>query len=339
MISGNVTIEALEYVLPPQILTSDEIEEEMRGTLNRLKLPRGLLTMLTGIRERRVWSAGERPSDVATMAAQKVFSASGIAPGDIGCIINTSVCRDFIEPSVACLVHGNLKLPSSCMNFDVGNACLGFSNAIHILTLMIEAGQIRYGLIVNGETSGNVVSATLDRLKNPAATIETFQEQFATLTLGSGAVAMILGPRDGSRTNHVINGMVTLSDTRFSRICVGQSEYMKTNTLEVMNQGVRLAHETWELARSLLPNWSDDAIDRYVPHQVSVKNIQLMCDKLGISPEKQQLNYMTLGNIGPAAIPITLKMADEEGRFHPGSHVALLGIGSGLNCSMASITW
>ncbi|HOY68309.1 MAG TPA: 3-oxoacyl-ACP synthase III [Candidatus Ozemobacteraceae bacterium] len=339
MISGNVTIEALEYVLPSQILTSAQIEEEMRGTLNRLKLPRGLLTMLTGIRERRVWPAGELPSDVATKAAMRVISASGIAPESIGCIINTSVCRDYIEPSVACLVHGNLGLPSSCMNFDVSNACLGFSNALHILALMIEARQIRYGLIVDGETSGRVVATTIDRLKHPTATIETFQDEFATLTLGSGAVAMILGHRDESRTNHVINGTVTLSDTRYSRLCVGQPDYMKANTLEIMNQGVRLAHETWELAHSQLHNWNDDTIDRYIPHQVSVKNIQLLCDKLGISPEKQQLNYMTLGNIGPAAIPITLKMADEEGRLRQGAHVALLGIGSGLNCSMTSITW
>jgi acyl-CoA:acyl-CoA alkyltransferase len=32
-------------------------------------------------------------------------------------------------------------------------------------------------------------------------------------------------------------------------------------------------------------------------------------------------------------------MAEEEGRMGPGDHVALMGIGSGLNCTMMSITW
>jgi len=46
-----------------------------------------------------------------------------------------------------------------------------------------------------------------------------------------------------------------------------------------------------------------------------------------------------LGNIGPAALPISLAQAAEAGRLQPGDHVGLLGIGSGLNCSMMSVTW
>ncbi|HNW34321.1 MAG TPA: 3-oxoacyl-ACP synthase III [Candidatus Ozemobacteraceae bacterium] len=339
MLSGNVTIEAVEYELPPQVITSGEIEEAISGTMNRLKLPMGLLRMLTGISERRAWPAGEMPSDVATLAARKVIHASGINPEEIGCIINTSVCKDYIEPSVACLVQGNMKLSPRCLNFDISNACLGFFNAMHVLMLMIEAGQIKYGLIVNGETSGRVLSATLDRLKRPDTTMDSFRENFATLTLGSGAVAMILGHKDTSRTHHLINGLVNLSDTRYNRLCVGQPDFMKANTLEIMNQGVRLAHETWVLSQATLPRWSNDTIDMYIPHQVSSKNIELLNKSLGINPEKQHLNFMTHGNMGPASIPITLKMAEEKGRIRSGDHVALLGIGSGLNCSMMSITW
>jgi 3-oxoacyl-[acyl-carrier-protein] synthase-3 len=32
-------------------------------------------------------------------------------------------------------------------------------------------------------------------------------------------------------------------------------------------------------------------------------------------------------------------MAEEAGRLKAGEQVALLGIGSGLNCSMMSVTW
>ena len=49
--------------------------------------------------------------------------------------------------------------------------------------------------------------------------------------------------------------------------------------------------------------------------------------------------YPEFGNIGPAAVPITLSKAAESGRLHKGSRVALMGIGSGLNCSMAEIIW
>jgi hypothetical protein len=38
-------------------------------------------------------------------------------------------------------------------------------------------------------------------------------------------------------------------------------------------------------------------------------------DKLGLTPEKHHLNFPTLGNIGPAAVPITLSQAAESGRI------------------------
>ncbi|NCB40132.1 MAG: 3-oxoacyl-ACP synthase III [Erysipelotrichia bacterium] len=339
MISGNVTIEAVEYELPSLVITSEQIEEEIRETMRRLGLPKGLLRALTGIGERRVWNGEFMPSDVATLAARKVIETSGIDPEEIGCIINTSVCRDYIEPSVACLVHGNLKLSPGCLNFDISNACLGFLSAAQVLMMMIEAGQIKYGMIVNGEVSGKVLASTLDRLRQPDTTIEMYRDNFATLTLGSGAVAMIVGHKRYTRTNHQINGIVSLSDTRYSRLCVGQPDFMKADAAEIMNRGVKLAHETWLLAQETLPLWHDDTIKIYIPHQVSSKNIQLLNATLGITPEKQHLNFMDYGNMGPAAVPVTLKMAEEKGRILAGDHVALLAIGSGLNCSMVSVTW
>ena len=103
--------------------------------------------------------------------------------------------------------------------------------------------------------------------------------------------------------------------------------------------GVALAKQTWELASSTLANWSDAQIDAYMPHQVSQRNMDVLNEKLGLTPEKHHLNFPTLGNIGPAAVPITLSQAAASGRIHAGHHVALMGIGSGLNCSMMSVSW
>ncbi|MGD8369436.1 MAG: 3-oxoacyl-[acyl-carrier-protein] synthase III C-terminal domain-containing protein, partial [Desulfobacterales bacterium] len=107
----------------------------------------------------------------------------------------------------------------------------------------------------------------------------------------------------------------------------------------VLVHGVQLAHETWKTACSELENWRDETIDLYIPHQVSRRNMDVLCKTLGIGPEKFHLNFPTLGNIGPAALPITLAQAEEEGRTADGAHIALMGIGSGLNCTMMSVTW
>ncbi|MBW2623344.1 MAG: 3-oxoacyl-ACP synthase III, partial [Deltaproteobacteria bacterium] len=44
-------------------------------------------------------------------------------------------------------------------------------------------------------------------------------------------------------------------------------------------------------------------------------------------------------NVGPAAIPITLSKVLEKGRIDKGDRVALMGIGSGLNCAMMEVLW
>jgi len=339
MKSGNVTIEAVAYELPPRRVSSASLEGRISTTMERLKIPPGTIVGLTGIVERRFWDPGTMPSEVATRAARKVIDRSGIDPDLIGCLVNASVSKDYIEPSVACLVHGNLGLSASCINFDIGNACLGFVNAIVAVSLMIETGMIRYGMIVDGEGSQDAVGATLKRLASERTTEKEFRENFATLTLGSGAVAMILTHRRYSQTGHVINGEVTRAATQHSRLCLGQPDRMIADAHGVLVHGVQLAHDTWKTACSELENWRDETIDLYIPHQVSRRNMDVLCKTLGLEPEKFHLNFPTLGNIGPAALPITLAQAEEEGRTADGAHIALMGIGSGLNCTMMSVTW
>ncbi len=334
-----VTIEAIAAILPPHHISSLELEQEIAGTLERLGVPLGNLERLTGIRERRFWDLGVMPSEVATLAAEEAIAAAGVDRSRIGCLINTSVSKDYIEPSVACLVHGALRLPDTCRNFDIGNACLGFIDGVEHIALMIQAGLIEYGLVVDGERAREPVEATLEKLKQPGVSEEVFRKNFATLTIGSGAAAMVLTHRDRTRTGHVINGAVSLADTRHNRLSLAQRFGGETDSQALLSAGVALAKKAWPLAVEQLPNWSDETIDLYAPHQVSVRHIAALNKALGLTPEKVFLNVQELGNTGPAAVPITLKMAQDAGRLWPGAHVALLGIGSGLNCSGMSLSW
>ena len=80
-------------------------------------------------------------------------------------------------------------------------------------------------------------------------------------------------------------------------------------------------------------------LDQFILHQVSKQHTDSLMKLLGLDPEKIYRIYPEFGNIGPAAVPITLARAVEMGRIKKGDRVALLGIGSGLNCSMAEIVW
>ena len=222
---------------------------------------------------------------------------------------------------------------------DFANACLGFMNGVEVAGQMIEAGLVDYALIVDGENSGDIVENTLRRLLAPDATSQDFWDNFATLTLGSAAVAMVLGRADRSRTSHRVNGSVGLADTDNNRLCIGTSERMVTDSTKLLKAGVALARRTWVRAAEELPGWNAAQIDQYICHQVGKAHLTALCDALSIPFARCFPTYMTFGNVGPAAVPLTLALAEEAGRVRPGDHVALMGIGSGLNVSMMSVTW
>jgi 3-oxoacyl-[acyl-carrier-protein] synthase-3 len=192
----NVVIQSLCAVDPPIRVTSREIEIKLKPTLDRLGVRDDLLEQVSGIGVRRFWEKGTSPSDAATLAAEKALDDSGIDRQKIGVIINTSVCRDYLEPSTACIVHGNLGLSENCLNFDVGNACLAFMNGMDIAARMIERTEIEYALIVDGESSRPITEDTIDRMLNPDIKEQQFRAEFASLTLGSGAAAMVMARKE-----------------------------------------------------------------------------------------------------------------------------------------------
>ena len=126
----SVCVEALSYVLPPHVVTSDEIETRLAPVYDRLHLPAGRLELMTGIRERRFFDPGTRPGLISGQAAQAAVKASEIDPKHFGALVHGSVCRDQMEPATANAVHLAAGLPGDCLVLDVSNACLGLLNGM-----------------------------------------------------------------------------------------------------------------------------------------------------------------------------------------------------------------
>lgn len=334
----NVSIVGLAHVDAPHRIPSVDLERRLGPAAERLGMRSDLLTLLTGIQARRFWDEATQPSDAATKAARKAIEQAGISHSQIGVLVNTSVCRDFIEPSTACLVHGNLGLSESCQNFDVGNACLAFLDGIRIAGHMIERGEIDYGLVVDGESARFVVEETLRRLEGPGCDLKMFRDNFATLTLGSGAAAMVLGRADRHPEGHRILGSVSVAATQYNRLCQGQVDRMITDAGALLVAGLEIAARTWRKAVEIL-GWSTDALDELVIHQVSSVHTIKLVETFGFDMSKVLAIFPEFGNMGPASIPTVLSKSAEAGRLHRGSRVALMGIGSGLNCSVMEVRW
>ena len=330
----NTAVLSVCAVEAPVVVTSASFDERLSGTYQRLGMKAGMLEKLAGVRERRWWPEDVTFADAAAMAGAKALAEAGTDPAQIGVMINTAVSREHLEPSTAVAVHHQLGLPTSCLNFDLANACLGFVNGIQLAGTMIDAGQADYALIVNAEGSRHTQEVTLQRLAAPEATAADLRAQFATLTLGSGSAAMVLGRADRHPEGHRVVGGVSRAGTEHHDLCVGDLTRMRTDSKRLFEAGLALALETWRDARTTF-DW--DQVDWFFAHQTSVVHIQAMASALGVDPGRFPMSLPSYGNMGPAAVPFTL--AKHLDRLQSGDRVLLLGIGSGLNTSYAELTW
>jgi 3-oxoacyl-[acyl-carrier-protein] synthase-3 len=345
----NVCIEALGYELPDTSVTSLELEQRLEPVYEKVNRSFGRLELMTGIRERRFWDEKMPPSDASTKAAAKAIDKSGIDKEQIGCLLHTSVSRDFLEPATAFVVHDSLGLPPSALIFDISNACIGFINGMVTLANMIELGQVKAGIVVGAESSRRLIDATIDQLLNDAdVTRAKLKEGFASLTLGSGAVAAILTHRSISNSEHRLTGGAVRTASQHNGLCRVDADTcfydpdshpdMHADFQAILKNGLGLVADTWGVFEKEI-GWTKAEVDKVFSHQVSLVHQELLFRTLDIDPSKGFATVGYLGNIGSCSLPISFAIGIEQGRVDPGDRVVLMAAGSGLSSIMLGLVW
>lgn len=341
----NVRIAAFGHALPEEPVTSLELEERLGPVYERLRLRAGRLELMSGIRERRFWRPGTRPSDAAARAGRAALEKSGVDSERIGCLVHASVCRDFLEPATATVVHRELGLPPACTVFDLSNACLGVANSMVVVAGMIERGEIEAALIVAGEDGRALVEETIRAsLADEELTREGFKQAFASLTIGSGGAAVVLERAEPGDERGSLLGGAVLAATEHNVLCQGDRDgsgagpLMTTDSEALLQAGNELAGRTFELLLGEL-EWTRESIDRVVTHQVGSAHRRLLFETLDLDPTRDFPTVETLGNVGSVSLPLSFSMAVDAGHVREGDRVAMLGIGSGLNCLMLGVRW
>ena len=344
----HVCLESFGYVLPENVVTSAQIEQELAPVYERFGVHEGRLELMTGIRERRFWDQGTLPSDASSRAGRRAMEASGVSPEEIECLIHASVSRDFLEPATASVVHDNLSLSPRAVIYDISNACLGFLNGVISLANMVELGQVKRGLIVAGESSRNLVRTTIDQLlKATKLSRQEFKVAFASLTIGSGAVGLVMAHESVSRSGHHLLGGAVRTASEHNDLCRSSTDTgfdaqasmsMQTHAETLLVSGCRLAQDTWHAFKQAL-GWSGDDVDRTYCHQVGVTHRDELCKALELDPARDFSTFEFLGNVGSVSLPLTMAMGIEQEPPRRDARIAMLGIGSGLNSVMLGVRW
>lgn len=316
-----VCISSTGLYLPPRIQSSAELSD-LIGRSEDWILSR------TGVRQRRV--AEER---MDLLAARAALDAIGDGPRP-DCIINASLTPVQLIPDSAVFIQKALGWEAvPC--WSVHATCLSFVVALLNASALIEAGVYRRILVVSAEAG------------TPWRNME--QPESAALFGDAAAAAVIEQSRGESAVQDwIMHTWPDGSDLTEFRGCgmrhpPGHPDTSSDDNLFNM-QGPKvfrmvLMHISRVLRTLFERNGlTFDDIDLFVLHQASGPGMEAFV-KLGFPREKIVNIVADYGNCVAASIPMTLAMADGQGRLRRGDRVLIGGTGAGLSIAFALLQW
>lgn len=300
-------------------------------------LPAGWAERRSGVRERR-WAdpQGETNAYMGAQAARMALDAAGLAPREIGLLLNASGSQQQPIPDTSAFVLEALGLAGT-PGFSVHATCLSFLLALDTAAALIAAGRHERVLIVSSE----IGSVGLNPREPESATL-----------IGDGAAAVVIGrsPPGSPSALHTARLETYPEGARHTQIPGGGTQRPPTDPAATptdfsfqMDGGrvLRMAREhAGAFLERLHPGLSTGLAGTHlvVPHQASLVGLKLLT-RFGWPEDRVVVTLPDLGNCIAASLPLTLHEAIVSGRLERGQRLLLVGTGAGFSLGGALLTY
>ena len=274
--------------------------------------------------------------EAAIDAGKRALDEAGVRPDQVGLLINTSVTRRTSSRRVAVRLHHGLGLPSSAINFDIANACLGFVNGMTLAAQLIDAGQIDYAIIIDGEDVDDVQVNTIDRLLTEGLhRARRLHERVREPHPGLGAAAAVIGRADLHPEGHRILGGVTRAATEYNDLCVGSVDGMFTDAKALLKRGMELVVSGLERGQARLELVAHGPLHHAPGQRRAHRRVR---QGRRHRPQARAPHLPDPRQRRPGVDP---DHARRESRrpSRKGDRVLLMGVGSGINTAMMELAW
>ena len=216
---NRVHIESIGYELPPVVVSTAELERGCARLRGARACPRAARTAHRHRRAALVGAGLPALARAPRPPRRRRWPPPTSRPTDIDVLIYAGVCREQFEPATACRVAADLGHQPGRRGLRLSNACLGVLNGMVDIANRIELGQVRAGLVVSCETAREI-NENVDRADGPKPkSMELFRESLATLTGGSGAVAVLVTDGSSRETGGELLGGVTQTAPQHHALC------------------------------------------------------------------------------------------------------------------------
>lgn len=284
------------------------------------------ITQRTGIKERRIADENTFPSDLGAAAAKKVLVETGTNPLDIELILVGTSNPDRLLPTTACYIQEKL----GCKNagaVDMLAACSGFVYAFSSGVQFVRTGRYKKVLVIGTET--------LSKMTN-------YQDRTTCVLFGDAAGAALLEPSNGE--SDILYTELGADGTLADLIIVPAGCTRMPLTKEILDQNLHLIHmkgrEVYKFAVIKLEELCKRALEKsnltisslslFIPHQMNIRIIESVAQKMNIPESKVFINIHKYGNTSSASIPVALDEAIRSGKIKRGDTVLMVALGGGL---------
>lgn len=327
-------IEAIEYWLPPGLVTNEDLARELDGW-DPEKAFRS-----TGIRERHV--GPEPASEMVTNAAEKLIERHQLDRNAIDLILLVTQTADYPMPATSCIVQDKLGLPNGCAAMDVTLGCSGYVYGLWLAKSLLASGACHHVLLCTSEKVGHLHpkdKATRALLGEAAtATLLSCGDTLATLgefdlgTDGRGHVDLLV-PAGGSALRRSPETAREIVDESGN---VRSLDTLHMDGMKIFSFSVREAPKTIEAALTKNGLTKDD-VALFVPHQANKMILETLRSKLKVDPARWHIDLEHTGNTSSCSIPIALR--DRMHELRPGDKVLLCGFGIGYSWGTTILDW
>lgn len=313
----NSKIVAFDKFTPETIVTNNDLSRIVETSDE-------WISSRTGISKRCILKEGNT-SFLATNVAKKLIEKSNTNIEDIGLIVIATITPDYLTPSTACIVQGEIGAKNA-IAFDISAACSGFVYALSVADKFLKSGLCKKALVIGAEVLSKIVD---------------WNDRGTCVLFGDGAGGIILEASeeensliaedlkaDGESWQAITGGKVPLKNP-FASKEDEESFFMQMNGRDVFNFATKTVPKSIKEVLEKADIGLED-IKYIVPHQANSRIVEVVAKKLGVSIEKFYLNLQDFGNTSSASIPIALAEMMEKNLVKKGDKVILTGFGGGL---------
>ena len=273
-----------------------------------------------GIKERRHLQADESLLSLVETASLKALEIANLKPHDLDAIIIATSTPDFINPSMASILHGRLGAKTDCASFDLQAVCAGFVYALGTVTSLIASGAGKNFLLVGADQFSKITN---------------FDDRNCVF-FGDAAGAMIIQATSGDSFLNVELNTEGKGWESFNT--PSNSREFKMNASEVAkNATAKLPASIRSITE--LSGISTSDIDWFVTHQPSKPVLDSLEEELKILPGRLLRNIEYRGNTAGATIPLLFSEMDVLNRAKSGDYICFSAIGSGWVWGSAILKW